>query len=102
MRLLRPSMPLTNAAPHLSTVVVLLIGPGILDSMTRNVDRSDFASCTSGGSIQLMWADPTSTPRWAPSRRSVLAKYSAPAFDAWYAASPGDDVNAASDDTTST
>ncbi len=49
-----------------------------------------------------MWAEPTPTPCWATSRRRQWAKFSAAAFDAWYAAAPGDAVNAASDETTST
>ena len=70
--------------------------------MVSKARRSARASCTIGVSIQHMWALPTATPRWATSRRSALAKFSAPALLALYDAMPGAAVNAASDETTST
>lgn len=95
-------MPLTNASPQAETDVVDDSGGGSLDSISPNVDRSALLSLTIAVSIQLMCADPTSTPRWATSSRSALANCSTAAFDALYGARPGDAAYAASDDTIST
>jgi hypothetical protein len=81
--------------------VVFFSGPGSFASISWKVDNS-LPSRTSGVSIHDMCADPTSTPRYASSSRSELAKCSTPAFEASYEAMPGAAANAASDDTTST
>src|SRR6516162_978013 len=102
MQLRRPSMPLTNACAHLSTVVVLFSGHGNLLSSSRNEGRSVSLSRTRAVLIHDMCAEPTLTPRWATSNRSAFARISTPAFDALYGASPGHAVYAASDETIST
>ena len=81
-RRLRPSMPLTNASPHLSTLVVWPSGLGSLDSISPKLPRSFLASCTIGVSIHDICAEPTSTPWWATSMRRALAKCSTAALEA--------------------
>ena len=95
-------MPLTNAAAHLSTEVVLFNGQGSAASNLPNAGRSALVSRTIAVSIQDMWAEPTPTPRWATSSRSALARCSLPAFDMSYGAIPGAAAKAASDETIST
>src|ERR1700739_91520 len=102
MRLRRPSMPLTNASAHLSTVVVLFSGHGNFACSSPNEGRSALVSRTRAVLIQDMCAEPTPTPRWATSNRSVLASISTPAFEALYGAHPGGAAYAASDETIST
>ena len=82
--------------------VVLLRGAGSRSIIESNPESSLRDSDTIGVSIHDMWAEPTSTPRWATSSRRTLAKISAPAFDAWYELIPGAAVKAASEETTST
>src|SRR5208337_200497 len=98
MRFARPSMPLTKASAHLSTVVVLFNGHGNLSSNSPNEGRSALVSRTSAVLIQDMCAEPTLTPRWATSNRSALASISMAALDALYGASPGAAAYAASDE----
>ena len=95
-------MPSTNAAAHLSKVVVLFNGQGNFASSSPNEGRSVLLSRTRAVSIHDMCAEPTLTPRWAISNRSALAKFSTPAFAVVYDASPGAAANAASDETIST
>ena len=81
--------------------VILLSGPGI-SSIAARIEENSCAVPHQWGVDHDMWAVPTSTPWWATSRRSALAKCSTPALARLQHAEPAIGAYAASDDTTRT